>query len=178
MAAVSIMFLCIRMRLVLDGHSAPVSGQPLQRVAAPLARTPILPPNHPHARKNSIMDGQLQLQDLRPPPSMSPFTHTPNASMSTFSLSLDPIAEAGSTSPGAPGTPYIPSPVQNGDMSDIRTQIPPIPSNPTIKRTNGHAYPSASGRDGPNVMTFLYACGLSGTRCVTVSTGQRPRPLL
>ena len=80
---------------------------------------------------------------------MSPFSPTPNASTSAFSLSLDPIAEAGSTSPGAPTTPYIPSPVPNSDMPDVRTQIPPIPLNLPPNKANGHLYPPPLGRDHP-----------------------------
>ncbi|KAI0757446.1 Rgp1-domain-containing protein [Daedaleopsis nitida] len=107
------------------------SCPPSPRIVVPLARTPTLPPNHPHARKQSVLDGQLQLQDLRPPPSMSPFAPSPNASMSTFSLSLDPIAEAGSTSPSSPATPYLPSPIPNSD----------------IPNSNGLLQPPAKGRD-------------------------------
>lgn len=118
------------------------------------------------------MDGQLQLQDLRPPPSMSPFSPTPNASMSTFSLSLDPIAEAGSTSPGAPATPYIPSPIQNSDMSDVRTQIPTIPSHPTGMKTNGHAYPPLP-RDPPRRPSQL---GLGHGPPPAASTASALRP--
>ncbi|KAH9927442.1 Rgp1-domain-containing protein [Epithele typhae] len=130
----------------LNGTS-PLSGQASQRIAAPLARTPTLPPNHPHARKNSVLDGQLQLQDLRPPPSMSPFSPTPNPSVSAFSLSLDPIEEASSTSPGTPNTPYIPSPVGNHDMANVRTHIASGPSDSVTKQSNGYAYPP---RDPPH----------------------------
>ncbi|RPD58460.1 Rgp1-domain-containing protein [Lentinus tigrinus ALCF2SS1-6] len=139
-------------RLPASGNGdAPVPGTPSPRIVAPLARSPSLPPNHPHARKQSVMDGQLQLQDLRPPSSMSPFAPSPNASMSTFSLSLDPIAEAGSTSPDAPATPYIPSPVPETDMPNVRTQIPSGPTNASItKKPNGQLYPPANPRGPPH----------------------------
>ena len=73
---------------------------------------------------------------------MSPFAPSPNASMSTFSLSLDPIAEAGHTSPGVPATPYLPSPKPDSDMTNVRTQIPSGPANGfAAKKPNGHPYP-------------------------------------
>ncbi|EJF58478.1 Rgp1-domain-containing protein [Dichomitus squalens LYAD-421 SS1] len=130
----------------LNGHGS-ISGSSSPRIVAPLARTPALPPNHPHARKQSVLDGQLQLQDLRPPASMSPFAPSPNASMSTFSLSLDPIAEAGSTSPNQPATPYIPSPVPGSDLPNVRTQIPSGP--PAPAKTTGHLYPPHEPRGPP-----------------------------
>ncbi|KAI1789190.1 Rgp1-domain-containing protein [Ganoderma leucocontextum] len=128
-------------RPVVNGtSSSPVAGPSSPRVVAPLARTPTLPPNHPHARKQSLLDGQLQLQDLRPPPTMSPFTSSPNPSMSTFSLSLDPIAEAASTSPNAPTTPYIRSPLPNSDLPNVRKQIPSGPQASATANANGHPY--------------------------------------
>ncbi|KAH9850644.1 Rgp1-domain-containing protein [Lenzites betulinus] len=127
--------------------TSPVGGPPSARIIAPLARSPSLPPNHPHARKNSVLDGQLQLQDFRPPPSPSS-SLTPNPSTSTFSLSLDPIAEAGSVSPGPPATPSFPSPIPGTDIPNIRTQIPSIGLANQAPKTNGtHVYPAAAPRD-------------------------------
>ncbi|KAI0367489.1 Rgp1-domain-containing protein [Pilatotrama ljubarskyi] len=123
-------------------NSSPAPGPTSSRIVAPLARSPSLPPNHPHARKNSILDGQLQLNDLRPPPSPSAYSSTPNPSTSTFSLSLDPIAEAGSTSPGPPATPMFPSPIPPSDMPNIRTHIPAA-GNPPQKPNETHLYPTA-----------------------------------
>ncbi|RDX43957.1 Rgp1-domain-containing protein [Lentinus brumalis] len=140
-------------RVTVSGNgNTPVPGTPSPRIVAPLARSPSLPPDHPHARKHSVLDGQLQLQDLRPPPSMSPFASSPNASMSTFSLSLDPIAEAGSTSPSAPATPYIPSPIPNTDMTTVRTHIPSGPSTNTSngKKMNGQVHTPAPGSRAPH----------------------------
>ncbi|KAI0358916.1 Rgp1-domain-containing protein [Trametes cingulata] len=136
----------------LDGSGEKVSpsspSSPSVSNFAPLARSPSLPPNHPHARKNSILDGQLQLNDLRPPPSPSAFASTPNPSTSTFSLSLDPIAEAGSTSPGPPATPMFPSPIPASDLPNVRTHIPA--AGPAAKQPNGtHLYPAAPPREPP-----------------------------
>ncbi|KAI0935775.1 hypothetical protein AcV5_004100 [Taiwanofungus camphoratus] len=95
------------------------------RISSPLARSAPLPMNHPHARKQSVMDGQLQLQELRPPASVSPspFPPTPSASTSSFSLSLDPIAEGGA-SPVPPMTPSLASPIPETSAANLRTQIP------------------------------------------------------
>ncbi|EMD41460.1 hypothetical protein CERSUDRAFT_110035 [Gelatoporia subvermispora B] len=120
------------------------------RVPSPLARSATLPiaPTHPHARKQSVLDGQLQLQDLKPPVSLSPFSPTPNASTSSFSISLDPIAE-GANSP-IPSTPAIPSPRPDTSAATIRTQIPTVngTSNPSgpVKTAHSHAYPPAPSR--------------------------------
>ncbi|KAI0327316.1 Rgp1-domain-containing protein [Cubamyces sp. BRFM 1775] len=132
----------------LSAQSNSCAPGPSSRIVAPLARTPSLPPNHPHARKNSILDGQLQVQDVRPP--VSSFPPTPNASTSTFSLSLDPIAEGGSTSPGPPTTPTFPSPIPDSDIPNIRTHIPtPGPGIPAKKPNGTHLYPSAPPREQP-----------------------------
>ncbi|KAI0761670.1 Rgp1-domain-containing protein [Trametes elegans] len=135
---------------VNDGES-PAPGPSNGRIIAPLARTPSLPPNHPHARKQSILDGQVQLQDIRTAPVNSPYTASPNPSTSTFSLSLDPIAEAGSTSPGPPATPIFPSPIPGHDLPNLRTHIPsgPAPSKTSQKPNGTHIYPSASTREPP-----------------------------
>lgn len=71
---------------------------------------------------------------------MSPFAPSPNPSTSTFSLSLDPIAEAGSISPNVPTTPYIPSPVLHSDMPNVRKQIPSAPSASASANGNGHLH--------------------------------------
>ncbi|CAL1696749.1 unnamed protein product [Somion occarium] len=130
-----------------DGsYSTPTSP----RISSPLARSASVPLNHPHARKQSLLDGQLQLQDLRPPPTLSPFNPapTPSASTSTFSLSLDPIAESnGSLFP--PKTPSFPSPIPETSAADFRTQLPKIPQVPSVTITGatpkkgeaGHSYP-------------------------------------
>ncbi|OSD05766.1 Rgp1-domain-containing protein [Trametes coccinea BRFM310] len=130
-----------------------VPEPPATRIVAPLARTPSLPPNHPHARKQSILDGQLQLHDLRSalPSALPP---TPNPSTSTFSLSLDPIAEGGSTSPGPPATPSFPSPIPDSDIPNVRTHIPS--STNGVKKLNGtHLYPSAPLREPPRRPSLL-----------------------
>ncbi|KAI0651411.1 Rgp1-domain-containing protein [Trametes meyenii] len=137
-------------------NNVPAPAPSPAQTVAPLARVPSLPPNHPHARKNSILDGQLQLQDLRIPSSPSPLSATPNPSTSTFSLSLDPIAEAGSTSPGPPVTPTFPSPIPNSDIPNIRTHIPTVVSVDTAKKPNGtHLYPTPPLREPPRRPSHL-----------------------
>lgn len=119
-------------------------GSTSPHIFPPLARSSILPlgPNHPHARKSSLMDGQLQLHDIRATPSTSPFaTTTPSASTSSFSLSLDPISENSPVSiPSA--TPLSPSPIPEESNSPF-IRSPTLASVTTS--TNGakaHAYPS------------------------------------
>ncbi|TCD68602.1 hypothetical protein EIP91_010393 [Steccherinum ochraceum] len=125
-----------------DSYHSPTSP----RVSSPLARSASVPVNHPHARKQSVLDGQLQLQDLRPPPTLSPFSPTPNASTSAFSLSLDPITESG-IPPITPSNSF-PSPIPETTAADFRTPIPDIPpntTNATTVTTKGkdafHSYP-------------------------------------
>jgi len=76
--------------------STPASSQ----VQPPFGRSQTLPPNHPHARKHSVLDGQI-LSDQQ----QSPVTSS--ASNSTFSLSLDPISES-MPSPFPPSVPATP----------------------------------------------------------------------
>ncbi|OBZ78729.1 hypothetical protein A0H81_00275 [Grifola frondosa] len=122
------------------------------RISSPLARSQSLPiaPNHPHARKQSVLDGQLQLQDLRPPTSLSPFSPTPNASTSTFSLSLDPIAESAAASPVPPSTPSFPSPLPDAAAANVRTQLPVINNPDAPAQVNGtYSYPPPTSTRGP-----------------------------
>ncbi|KAH9947070.1 Rgp1-domain-containing protein [Amylocystis lapponica] len=92
------------------------------RISSPLARSAAFPiaPTHPHARKQSVLDAQLQLQDIRSPSSVSP--PTPSASSSSFSLSLDTITESASSP--IPPTPAVPSPNIATEPANVRTQIP------------------------------------------------------
>ena len=99
------------------------------RIPSPLGRSAIVPQNHPHARKQSILDGQPQVQDLKfnehSPPEL-----TPNPSTSTFSLSLDPITEV-FASPVSPATPDILSPATRF------AQLAPHPAGPHVMKQNG-----------------------------------------
>ncbi|KAF8060802.1 Rgp1-domain-containing protein [Lyophyllum atratum] len=91
-----------------NGVSDPRYSPTSPRISSPLTRSGALPlgSNHPHARKQSILDGQLPLEVISTPTLAPPYT--PNASTSTFSLALDPIAE-GVLSP-YPSTPSLVSP--------------------------------------------------------------------
>ena len=80
--------LVLNVQLKFAGQSSPRASSPLARSSS----TP-LPSNHPHARKASIADGPVSIPQ--------------SASASSFTLSLDPIAE--SMSP-IPPTPPFPSP--------------------------------------------------------------------
>ncbi|GBE78543.1 hypothetical protein SCP_0114320 [Sparassis crispa] len=123
------------LRVTESAYASPTSP----RTSSPLARSASLPiaPSHPHARKQSILDGQLQPQELRPPVLQSPFTTSPSTSSSSFSLSLDPIAES-SSSPVPPMTPFAPSPVPDSTLPTIRTQLSST-STETTAATNGSA---------------------------------------
>ncbi|TFK71686.1 hypothetical protein BDN72DRAFT_855998 [Pluteus cervinus] len=105
------------------GYPDPRRSPTSPMIPSPLSRsdTLALSSNHPHARKQSLLDGQLPLNDFGSPatstPSTLPYSHmsssggypnSPSASSSTFSLALDPIAES-AHSP-YPSTPMIASP--------------------------------------------------------------------
>ncbi|KAH8101380.1 Rgp1-domain-containing protein [Cristinia sonorae] len=127
------------LRAVWNNESVPTTAPTSPRVSSPLARTAAVPINHPHARKQSVMDGQLQLQDLRPPPTLSPFTPTPNPSTSAFSLSLDPITESVSTPGTITPSHSFSSPIPETTSADFRTTLPDIP--PNTGKNGNHAYP-------------------------------------
>ncbi|KAI0078498.1 Rgp1-domain-containing protein [Panus rudis PR-1116 ss-1] len=134
-----------------QAHPSPTSP----RISSPLTRSASVPINHPHARKQSVLDGQLQLHDLRPPPTLSPFSPTPNASMSAFSLSLDPIAES-AASPQLPATPAVPSPIPETDPKDFRSQIPSVPTPSSHTRPAGpYSYPPRATNNAPRRPTHL-----------------------
>ncbi|RDB27414.1 hypothetical protein Hypma_004304 [Hypsizygus marmoreus] len=99
------------------------------RISSPLTRSDSLPlgANHPHARKQSVLDGQLPVE-LITTPTQAPYT--PNSSTSTFSLALDPITE-GVLSP-YPSTPSIASP---------SIETPPGPTFASHEPNTVYAYP-------------------------------------
>ncbi|KAI0697183.1 Rgp1-domain-containing protein [Cytidiella melzeri] len=123
-------------------HKAPTSS----RLFSPLARSASVPAHHPHARKQSVSDVQVQLSPFDPaaPPL------TPNAS--TYSLTLDPIAE-GVTSPMPPQTPAISSP-----SSSVIFTHPPLPSSasaPTELRAATADTASRAGNSHQHVQSVL-----------------------
>ena len=65
---------------------------------SPLSRssTLTLSSDHPHARRQSVLDGQLQLQEISSPTSTTASMplYTPTSSTSSFTLPLDSISEA------------------------------------------------------------------------------------
>ncbi|KAF9052330.1 Rgp1-domain-containing protein [Hymenopellis radicata] len=79
------------------------------KVSSPLSRSETLPlaANHPHARKDSLLDGQLDLQEMASPTSATSSLMSPSSSTSTFSLALESIAESSGTRNGS--TPALPS---------------------------------------------------------------------
>ncbi|KAF5355720.1 hypothetical protein D9756_004398 [Leucocoprinus leucothites] len=96
-----------------DARKSPVSPH----IPSPLSRTDTLAlsSNHPHARKQSVFDGQLSLDILSPTTSMPPQPYTPTTSTNS-SLSLSTISETSSQQPSAssltsPSTPRISSPL-------------------------------------------------------------------
>ncbi|KAH7884076.1 Rgp1-domain-containing protein [Phlebopus sp. FC_14] len=96
---------------------------------SPLSRIPDfqLPPKHPHARKQSVFDGQLQLNGVQQPP---PPSGLASSSTSTFSLALDPIAESPSTPyPGTP-LPRSPSLTDSLDRHSLKPESHSYPPRP------------------------------------------------
>jgi hypothetical protein len=80
------------------------------RISSPLSRSDILPlpSSHPHARKQSVFDGQVSPELITATTTAPLSPYTPNSSSSAFSLALDPITE-GTLTPYA-STPSIVSP--------------------------------------------------------------------
>ncbi|PCH33197.1 Rgp1-domain-containing protein [Wolfiporia cocos MD-104 SS10] len=153
-------------------------SQSSPRVSSPLARSASLPvaPTHPHARKQSVMDGQLQLQDLRPPASLSPFTPTPSASTSTYSLALNSITESNGSSPTLPPqTPTIPSPIPE-NTATFRTQISSKPANPQHGARKpsqlGYGPPPSAGATQPPRTAFSSTFPVPNTELILYSYAQ------
>ncbi|KAL0945622.1 hypothetical protein HGRIS_014776 [Hohenbuehelia grisea] len=119
------------------------------------ARSPILPlrPNHPHARKQSVLDGQNQIQiDNMPykPPLPQQVPLSASAATSTFSLALDPISESAISSPMMPSS-SMPSP---GIDSPVASPFafPPQAGLPNADGpSNAHSYPPQRERHHPHL---------------------------
>ena len=124
-------------------------GNNLPRIPSPLGRSASLPQNHPHARKQSVLDGQVHFQDIRASEHVpSSLTPTPTPSPSTFSLSLASITE-GSASPLSPATPNVKSPVSNFIQLPAHT-----PASVNVKQndiTNGVASATSRLRRPPHL---------------------------
>ncbi|KAF8879966.1 Rgp1-domain-containing protein [Infundibulicybe gibba] len=170
-------------------YSAPTSP----RVSSPLTRSDTLPlsSNHPHARKQSVLDGQFQ-PEIRPPHNL--YSNTPNSSSSTFSLALDPISE---TIPSPyPSTPAIPSPVLETPITTAPSLTTTVNAYPPPRTTRhppeiGLGQPIGSSKYGlqvpqtsvpssfsqSNVELVLYSYAqLTGTLSITSVPGSMPSP--
>ncbi|KAH7908781.1 Rgp1-domain-containing protein [Hygrophoropsis aurantiaca] len=101
------------------------AGSPQAPSPTTLARISALPSKHPHARKQSVFDGQIQIHEFQQNSTPSAM---PSSSTSTFSLALDPIAET-------PQTPYPGSPLPRSpsltESLDTRVSL----------KTETHSYP-------------------------------------
>ncbi|KAG2135101.1 Rgp1-domain-containing protein [Suillus clintonianus] len=128
-----------------------------------------LPQNHPHARKHSVFDGHLQLNEVQPQPSPSiPST----SSTSTFTLALDPIAETPQSPVPPTPLPHTPSP-SNTIVSELHSYPPhPYPPRKQAHHTLGHGHPplpipptpATTKPLPPNTTLLLYSYAqLSGT---------------
>ncbi|KAG0697033.1 Rgp1-domain-containing protein [Suillus ampliporus] len=127
-----------------------------------------LPQNHPHARRQSVFDGHLQLNEVQPQPSP---TIPSTSSTSTFTLALDPIAET-------PQSPTPPTPEVHS--------YPPRPYPPSRKPTLpsiGHGHPplpippksSTPKPLPPNTTLLLYSYAqLSGTAHILPNPSSPP----
>lgn len=133
------------------------------RVSSPLTRSETLSLGtaHPHARKQSVLDGQAQVS-----------LPTPASSASTFSLALDPIVE-GVLSP-CPSTPFLASPTFDA---------PAVSAYPASRRhlqaSLGLGHPSSlratpSSTFLPHTELILYSYAqLKGTLSLTPLPGPR-----
>ncbi|KAF9475530.1 Rgp1-domain-containing protein [Pholiota conissans] len=135
----------------ITASSAPYSQQSFQQtpttphIPSPLARTDALQlsSDHPHARKQSVLDGQFPLDITSPTSSVPPSPYTPNSSTSTFSLALDPIAEAAqSPYPSTPaiGSPTI-EPVLFPPHTPTNSHITTNANPPAVSNNSVYAYP-------------------------------------
>ncbi|KAJ3765678.1 Rgp1-domain-containing protein [Lentinula raphanica] len=130
-----------------DAHILPSSPH----IPSPLSRSESLPlpSKHPHARKQSLMDGTSTFSTTNTLVSAtsSAGPSTPSASASSFSLALDPISEA---SPNTPAYPYLsPSAPATASASGLGPALssPSIaveaPSPPSAS-VNQHSYPPST----------------------------------
>ncbi|KAF9449322.1 Rgp1-domain-containing protein [Macrolepiota fuliginosa MF-IS2] len=120
-----------------DTNQSPTSVN----VPSPLSRTDTLPlsSDHPHARKQSILDGQFSLDILSPTTSIPPQPYTP-----TTSLSLSTISETSFS--GNPSTHSLPTtttttPRTSSPLSPTYSQPAFHPNNSSNSNTV-QAYPS------------------------------------
>ncbi|KAF9490303.1 Rgp1-domain-containing protein [Pleurotus eryngii] len=148
-----------------------------------LARSSTLPlgPNHPHARKQSVFDGQQIATPL-----------SPSAAASTFSLSLDPISESSSPSPLAQtplaASPLVPSaslnfPFTNPSTSGTHSYPPRRPPQIGLGKPPRHDLQvlprttTSSSFPQTNAELILYSYAqLSGTLHATPLPGTTPTP--
>ncbi|KAI6153006.1 Rgp1-domain-containing protein [Pisolithus tinctorius] len=142
-----------------------------------------LPPHHPHARKQSLADGQTQFCEVPPPP---PPPDLASSSTSTFSLALDPIAESPVTPyPGtpSPNSPPINEPIRKSPAPKREPQPQPHLRPPPIQSSGrsslGHGTPPPRNAVLPNYNTelILYSYAqLLGTLSVTPLPGVTMSP--
>ncbi|KAI6040056.1 Rgp1-domain-containing protein [Pisolithus marmoratus] len=126
------------------------------------------PPHHPHARKQSLLDGQAKFSEVPAPP---PPPGLASSSTSTFSLALDPIAESPVTP--CPGTPSPKSPPINEPIRRPQPHLRP-PLTPSSGRSSqlglGYGTPPSRSVVLPDYNTelILYSYAqLLGTLSVT-----------
>ncbi|THH12849.1 hypothetical protein EW146_g7308 [Bondarzewia mesenterica] len=108
------------------------------RISSPLARSPSLPTNHPHARKPSVLDAQIHTTSNGDSHSLANPPIPQSASVSSFSVSLDTITETSHSC--APPTPNAISTTPN-----FLSPTPPISFAPSTTNQNlasqSHSYP-------------------------------------
>lgn len=144
-----------------------------------------LPPHHPHARKQSLADGQTRFCEVPPPPP-PPDLASSSTSTSTFSLALDPIAESPVTPyPGTPSpkSPPINEPIRKSPAPKRESQPQPHLRPPPIQSPGrsslGHGTPPPRNAVLPNYNTelILYSYAqLLGTLSVTPLPGVTMSP--
>lgn len=116
-----------------------------------LSRSASLPSNHPHSRKQSVLDGNIQV----PVPQHTP-SATPNPSTSTFSLALDPIVES-ATSPITPATSVAPSPVLRDANPRFHPLVPDVKLRSLPSPQRKSSYPGAFLAPNTELILYSYA---------------------
>ena len=151
---------------------------------SPVARSPSLPlsSNHPHARKNSVLDGNLQLHEMSH--SLPPSPYALSASTSSFSLILDPIAE--NSSLPYPPSPLSASPIAEPSFTSKLPRTTPLkpgrrppqiglgqPSSISMSNVLRTAFSSSFPQPNTELILYSYA-QLTGTVTITPPSGIFP----
>ncbi|KXN88037.1 Protein sat1 [Leucoagaricus sp. SymC.cos] len=163
-------------RMFVDDRQLPTSPH----VPSPLSRTDTLPlsSNHPHARKQSVLDGQFSLDVLSPTTSIPPEPYTPTTSLSLSTISEPSFLVRSSTSSlASPTTPRVSSPLS---PSYSQPAFQPNSSNSNTVQAQTQVSPrnafSATFPQSTSELILYSYTQLVGTVHITPETTGTPTP--